>query len=80
MKFNVKTECYHNGRRLMPGDTLEVESKDVRWMIAQGKISPLNEAAADADSGPNNRRGRKAGATKKTGPDAAVTDKGESHE
>ena len=72
MKFDVKKECYHKGRRLMPGDTLEVESKDVRWIAAQGKISPSAKAAsgtaaADQDGEPNqnNRRGRRAGANKK---------------
>ena len=61
MKFDVKKECYHKGRRLMPGDTLEVESGDVRWMISQGKI--LEEAVSPADpesQTPERRGGRKA--------------------
>ncbi len=88
MKFIVKKECWHKSRRLMPGDTLEAESADVRWMKAQGKIDP----SADADPGErpdasgenesqNNRRGRKAGGAKTAVPGSpAETGKGESHE
>ena len=88
MKFIVKKECWHKSRRLMPGDTLEAESSDVRWMTAQEKIIPSDKAvpgetetAADEAVNQNNRRGRKAGGAKTAAPGSpAEIEKGESHE
>jgi len=59
MKFEVKKECWHKGRRLMPGDILEVESRDMRWMEAQGKVQKVDVGTSEIGQ-TTRRRGRKA--------------------
>jgi hypothetical protein len=89
VKFVVKKECWHKGRRLMPGDTLEVEGGGVKWLEAQGKVTCVEcqVASGSDDKGQaqgqpeQRRRGRGRAAAEETNvPEAPAAIRGDDHE